>query len=149
MGSLDRLRTLSVLGYALMVLALVPLVFLRGIFAPSPFVIVVQVLAVALMVWARITFGSRSFHFAADPTQGGLVTTGPYRFIRHPIYTAIAAFALAGVVANVSLFNLSLMVVLAIGIGTRIYCEERLIVNEYPEYVDYVKRTKRVIPFVF
>jgi protein-S-isoprenylcysteine O-methyltransferase Ste14 len=41
---------------------------------------------------ARVTFGRRSFHAAANPTAGGLVTTGPYRLIRHPIYTAACLF---------------------------------------------------------
>lgn len=36
-----------------------------------------QVLAVLLMVWARVTFGARSFHASAGPTEGQLVTTGP------------------------------------------------------------------------
>jgi protein-S-isoprenylcysteine O-methyltransferase Ste14 len=41
-----------------------------------------QVLALLLFLWARITFGRRSYHVVADPTAGGLVTDGPYRFIR-------------------------------------------------------------------
>ena len=48
------------------------------------------------MVAARITFGRRSFHAAANPTEGGLVTTGPYAYIRHPIYAAILYFVWAG-----------------------------------------------------
>jgi len=44
------------------------------------------------MLWARLTFGGRSFHAGANPTAGGVVTTGPYRFVRHPIYAAILYF---------------------------------------------------------
>ncbi len=149
---MDQERTLriySVLGYALMVLALVPMVYFQKLFSANPVVIVVQALAVLLMVWARLTFGSRSFHFAADPTQGGLVMTGPYHFIRHPIYTAVTVFALAGAIANAGVLSCSLLAFLVVGVCVRIYCEETLIVKEYPEYVEYAKRTKRVIPFVF
>jgi protein-S-isoprenylcysteine O-methyltransferase Ste14 len=142
------LKTLSVMGYVLMVLGLMPLAFFKGLISASPVVIGVQLLAVVLMIWARTTFGSRSFHYAGNPTEGGLVTTGPYRYIRHPIYAAVLYFSLAGVIANWSVRNLLLFVVVAIGAGVRIYCEERLVVAEYPEYSEYSKRTKRILPFV-
>ena len=57
------------------------LVINHALFSRAPLVIVLQVLAFAIFLWARITFGKRSFHLAANPTEGGLVTTGPYRHI--------------------------------------------------------------------
>ncbi len=142
-------RIFSVVGYILMVLALVPLIYFQGLFSWSPLVIAVQTLAVGLMVWARITFGLRSFHYAANPTEGGLVTTGPYRFIRHPIYAAIVYFTLAGVAGNWSWRNVALFGVVCLGAAIRIFCEERLVVIDYPGYSEYAKRTKRIVPFVF
>ena len=47
--------------------------------SPRPAAIALQAIAAVLFVWARATFGLRSFHPAANPTEGGLVTTGPYR----------------------------------------------------------------------
>ena len=146
---MSNLKSLSVAGYGVMVLALIPMVYFRLLFSSSPIVIIIQILAVLLMVWARVTFGSRSFHFEADATKGGLVTTGPYKFIRHPIYSAIAFFVMAGVAAHLSLLSVVLTVLELTGIGIRIYCEEHLITQEYPEYVEYARRTKRMIPRVF
>jgi protein-S-isoprenylcysteine O-methyltransferase Ste14 len=146
---MKSLQTFSVIGYLFIVLALVLLIYFRGVFSSSLLVIAVQALAAALMVWARFVFGSRSFHYAADPTSGGLVTTGPYKFIRHPIYAAILYFTLAGVAANWSWMNTTLLAVVCVGVGIRIYCEERLVVVEYPEYSEYAKGTKRIVPFVF
>ena len=65
--------------------------------------IAVQAAAIVLMVWARLTFGRRSFHAAANPTSGGLVTSGPYRFVRHPIYAAACYFVWAGALDHRSL----------------------------------------------
>src|SRR6266516_2249539 len=79
--------------------------FLRrspALFSTSAIVIALQIAAVLLFLWARITFGRRSFHLAANPTEGGLVTTGPYRHIRHPIYTALCLFTGAGAAAHLS-----------------------------------------------
>ena len=121
----------------------------RSLFAGSPAGIVVQVAAVALMVWARMTFGLRSFHAAANPTAGGLVTTGPYRFIRHPIYTAVCLFGWAGVLSNWSALAAGFGVLLLAGSIGRMLCEERLVVQMYPEYRQYARTTKRMVPYVF
>jgi protein-S-isoprenylcysteine O-methyltransferase Ste14 len=64
-----------------------------------PLTIAIQVFAVALMIWARITFGIRSFHGTANTTEGKLVTNGPYKYWRHPIYASIIYFIWASVIA--------------------------------------------------
>src|SRR5690242_21960372 len=78
-----------------------------AIFGTGPMTITIQVIAALLMVWARLTFGIRSFHGTANPTAGGLVTTGPYRYIRHPIYAAILYFFCSGIAAHSSLVNVA------------------------------------------
>src|SRR5215210_1118121 len=95
-------RTGSVLAFAGAVVGVAFLALRQALFATHPLGIAVQVLAFALMVWARITFGRRSFHAAADPTTGGLVTTGPYAYLRHPIYASIIHFVWAGALDNYS-----------------------------------------------
>ena len=143
------LKLLSVVGLLLMVAALFGLVATRSLFSRSPTIIAVQIAAVALVVWARVTFGRRSFHAAANPTEGGLVTTGPYRFMRHPIYTAVCLFAFAGALAHVSLTAVGLALLVFVGALGRMLAEERLVAQRYPEYADYAARTRRMIPFVF
>jgi protein-S-isoprenylcysteine O-methyltransferase Ste14 len=143
------LKLLSVVGLLLMVAALFGLVATRSLFSRSPTIVAVQIAAVALVVWARVTFGRRSFHAAANPTEGGLVTTGPYRFMRHPIYTAVCLFAFAGALAHVSLTAAGLALLVFVGALGRMLAEERLVARRYPEYVDYAARTRLMIPFVF
>ena len=87
-GHCNMLKTLSIIGYLGMIGGLFGLVVTQALLSNSPFVIAVQVMAVLLFGWARVVFGRRSYHVMANPTQGGLVTSGPYRYIRHPIYTA-------------------------------------------------------------
>src|ERR1044071_6056914 len=101
------LKVISILGVVVMLGALVGLYKIGVLFTPQPMAIALQLIAVALMVWARITFGRRSFHAAANPTAGGLVTTGPYRFIRHPIYTAVCLFGWSAIVVHWSLVSVA------------------------------------------
>ena len=143
------LKVLSVVGLLLMVAALLGLIATHALFSRSPAVIAVQVAAVALMVWARVAFGRRSFHATANPTEGGVVTTGPYRFVRHPIYTAVCLFVFAGALAHVSLTAVGLALLVFLGALGRMLPEERLVLQRYPEYAEYAARTKRMLPLVF
>ena len=132
-----------------MVVGMVGLYEIGVLFSANPIAIALQVFAVALLIWARITFGFRSFHPAANPTAGGLITTGPYRYIRHPIYTAACLFGWAGVVVHWSLTSLAFGVLLFLGGLVRMLAEEYLVTQRYPEYEDYSRVTKRMLPYVF
>ncbi|MGD1149073.1 MAG: methyltransferase [Thermoanaerobaculaceae bacterium] len=127
------LRVLSLVGLLAMVVAVLGLFTTGNLFSASPLVIAAQVAAVALMVWARVTFGLRSFHAAPDPTEGGLVTNGPYGAIRHPIYTAICLFVWAGALAHLSPTSVALAALELAGALARMVAEERLLVDRYPE----------------
>jgi protein-S-isoprenylcysteine O-methyltransferase Ste14 len=143
------LKIASIGGLALMALALAGL-FMRGsLFSLEPVVIGAQCAAAALMIWARVVFGRRSFHAVANPTAGGLVTTGPYSFIRHPIYAATCLFGCAGVASHWSATSVQLGVLLLVGALVRMLCEERLVAVLYPEYRDYARVTKRIVPYFF
>jgi protein-S-isoprenylcysteine O-methyltransferase Ste14 len=124
------------------------LVIENSILASGYLASIVQIIAVLLMIWARITFGRRSFHAAANPTEGGLVTTGPYAYLRHPIYASILYFLWAAIFSHLSVVNLILGTIGTTGACIRIYAEEQLIVHQYPQYAEYALRTKRLIPFL-
>jgi len=141
-------KILSVLALFVLVAALVYLAFSGQIFG-GPVTTVVQAVAILLMIWARITFGLRSFHAAANPTEGGLVTTGPYHYVRHPIYAAILLFFGAAIAAHPSWINAGLFLIMFAALLTRMLSEERLVVERYPEYAEYARHTKRVLPGVF
>ena len=143
------LKMLSIIGYFGMIGGLLGLLATRNLFSSSPLVISLKVVALLLFLWARVTFGRSSYHIVADPTEGGLVTGGPYRYIRHPIYAAMCLFTLAGAAGNWS-WSSGLFggLVLASAV-TRIYCEEALVVARYPEYAQYAAATWRMIPSVY
>ncbi|HTG36178.1 MAG TPA: methyltransferase [Thermoanaerobaculia bacterium] len=143
------LKMLSLLGVLAMIAALVGLYMIGSLISSQPLAIALQAGAILLMIYARVTFGRRSFHPVANPTTGGLVTSGPYHYIRHPIYAAACLFGWAGIAAHASVASVALGFVLLAGGLIRMFSEERLVAAMYPEYAEYAKRTKRMIPFVF
>jgi protein-S-isoprenylcysteine O-methyltransferase Ste14 len=77
------------------------------------------------------------------------VTTGPYRRVRHPIYTGLIV-ALLGTAVATTLFGLIAVAVLG---GFFIYSatrEEAYLAEQFPDtYPAYKRSTKMLIPFVF
>ena len=132
--------------------AIVVLLASHNLIARVPVGMTLQVAAAALMLWARFTFGMRSFHAAANPTQGGLVTHGPYRYWRHPIYAAVLLFVWAGVFSQgrmPSLQAIALAFAATLMTAVRISAEEQLLKGTFLDYPAYSARTKRIIPFLF
>ena len=132
----------------LMVVGLAWLIVQGKVLAHSIPARAIQAAAVVLMIAARVTFGRRSFHAAANPTEGGLVTYGPYRWIRHPIYAAILYFVWSTAVDHHSASAVGAALLVTFGAVVRMYAEETFLMTAYPEYATYRARTARVIPFV-
>jgi protein-S-isoprenylcysteine O-methyltransferase Ste14 len=113
--------------------------------------IVVVVLGAALRWWAIFTLGRYfTFEVAVRATQS-VVRAGPYRFVRHPSYTAILIMLLG---VGLALANwASLIIMLAcglIGLLYRIGVEERALVEALGQpYVDYMGQSKRLIPLLY
>src|SRR6476619_3918762 len=90
----------SLVATLILMVSVVTLFLSHSLIAKLPVGIAFQIAAAVLMLWARVTFGARSFHATANPTEGGLVTSGPYRFWRHPIYAAVLLFVWTGVLTQ-------------------------------------------------
>jgi protein-S-isoprenylcysteine O-methyltransferase Ste14 len=143
------LKTGSLTGLGIAVVGLFYLVTKNYIFTKNPIVIIIQLCSIVFMIWARITFGIRSFHATANTTKGGLVTNGPYRWLRHPIYAAVIYFSWASVISFPFIDTILAVILISVGLFVRMILEEKSLKLTYDNYVEYSKHTKRIIPFIF
>lgn len=139
----------SLSGYGLAVSGILILIFNNFIISKNPVTILIQILSIGLMIRARITFGTRSFHVTADTTKGKLVTNGPYRWLRHPIYDSVIYFSLACLISYPVLLSFIAVALITGGLYLRMIMEERSLRATYPEYAAYARKAKRLIPFIF
>ena len=143
------LRALSGLSLAAIVVGIAGLYFSNALFASHWALRTFQGAAFIFMVAARITFGRRRDQAPDHPTAGTLITTGPYAYLRHPIYAAIIHFVWAGATDHFSWPVLGWAETVTAGAFTRMHIEEHLLIRKYPEYRAYKKRVKKLIPFVY
>jgi len=103
----------------------------------------------AIAVWARLYIGRNWGMPMTRRVEPELVTTGPYRLVRHPIYAGIL-LALVGTALAISPLGLIAVAVLAAFFTFSATREERFLAEEFPSaYPPYKARTKMLIPFVF
>lgn len=111
--------------------------------------LVLLVLGLGFAVWARLHIGRNWGTPMTQKLEPELVTSGPYRLVRHPIYSGIL---LAGIGTAVALDWIGLVIVVLVGTFF-IYSagvEERYMTSRFPStYPAYRAGTKMLIPFVF
>jgi protein-S-isoprenylcysteine O-methyltransferase Ste14 len=106
------------------------------------------VAGLALAVWARLYIGRNWGMPMTRRQEPDLVTTGPYRFIRHPIYTGII-LGFIGTALATSLVGLIGVAVIAAFFTFSATREEKFLAGQFPDtFPAYKARTKMLIPFI-
>jgi protein-S-isoprenylcysteine O-methyltransferase Ste14 len=106
-------------------------------------------IGIGFAIWARVNLGR---NWSSRPTvkeQHELVTTGPYAYVRHPIYSGIMLAAL-GTALVTSIFGIGMLIFISIFFALRMNKEEKIMLELFPEqYPEYQKHTKRLVPFLW
>jgi protein-S-isoprenylcysteine O-methyltransferase Ste14 len=102
----------------------------------------------ALAVWARAILGRNWGMPMTQRAEPELVTAGPYRLVRHPIYSGIL-LGMVGTSLATNLIGLGITVVLGAFFVYSATVEERNLTATFPQaYPEYRSRTKMLIPYV-
>jgi protein-S-isoprenylcysteine O-methyltransferase Ste14 len=105
-------------------------------------------LGLIFAAWARVHLGRNWGYPMSLKEQPELVTSGPYAFVRHPMYTGIL-FAMLGSFFVEGVLWLILLAVFGVYFVYSATVEDRLMSHQFPnDYPAYKKRTKLLIPFL-
>ncbi len=109
----------------------------------------VGLLGIGLTGWSELELG-RQFSPQLQLREGHrLVTTGPYAYIRHPLYLGIYGFGLSLALVSANWFFVAFFVLAILGLGVRVPKEERMMIDQFgEEYKAYMERTGRYGPRV-
>ena len=109
----------------------------------------VTAIGIGFAIWARLTLGRNWSPRPAAKEQHEFVMTGPYAYVRHPIYTGIMLAALGTALLG-SILGIVVFIVATITLAWRMDKEEQIMLELFPrQYPAYQQRTKRLVPFVW
>jgi protein-S-isoprenylcysteine O-methyltransferase Ste14 len=106
-------------------------------------------LGLMILVWARATLAGNWSADVVLKENHELIERGPYRYVRHPIYTGVILMACGGVLLWSTTVALAVLIGIFILLWLKLSREERLLTTHFPnEYPRYKSRVKALIPFV-
>ncbi len=110
----------------------------------------VAFLGLVVAIWARTVLGGNWSTGIAFKEHQELVERGPYRYVRHPLYSGILLLSLSLAIWFGNLTGIAIFVIMFAGFWLRSREEEKLLTRHFPvAYPAYKRRTRALIPFVF
>lgn len=105
---------------------------------------------IAFSVWARVTLGANWSGVITLKEDHTLIRRGPYRVVRHPLYTGILLALLGTALEHGLLRSLLGAVLCGLGLWFKSRTEEQLMMRHFGErYLAYRREVKALVPFVF
>ncbi|MGD0730605.1 MAG: isoprenylcysteine carboxylmethyltransferase family protein [Terracidiphilus sp.] len=112
--------------------------------------VILCLLGLFTAIWSRKTLGAEWSQDVELKQGHKLVTRGPYRFVRHPIYTGHLLMALGTAIACGTIAGFAGCLFFLVGFWIKLSQEEKLLTRNFPEeYPAYKKHVKALAPFVF
>jgi protein-S-isoprenylcysteine O-methyltransferase Ste14 len=110
---------------------------------------VLCIVGLAFTIWARATLGRNWSGAVTLKECHELIDRGPYRLVRHPIYTGLLTMFVATVIALGHAAGIIGALFVFVSFWIKLGDEEKLMLKQFPDqYAAYQQRVKRIIPFV-
>ncbi len=115
-----------------------------------PWYFVFTYLGVILAVWAIWVMRKSNLTVMPDPGMNfKIISDGPYRLIRHPMYASLFLFLFPLVIYHITFLKVAIFILFAINQVLKLRYEEKIITDKFPRYADYMQKTWRLVPYVF
>ena len=120
------------------------------VFPQNAFIFLIYFIAIFIGFWAIFSMNNQTINVLPDVRQKAVLTkSGPYKLIRHPMYTAVLGVLLGMLLNDFSILRSLVYICVIFVLLFKISVEEKMLYAKYPDYKDYSITTKKLIPFLY
>lgn len=106
--------------------------------------------SILLLILAILAMQTSKLRVRPEPSvDATLITKGPYKYIRHPMYTAVLIGCAALLIHEFSIVRLLMFVSLTLVLLIKLNWEEKMLSKKFIGYTSYTKTSYRLIPFLY
>ena len=109
---------------------------------------VIALAGLALLLAGLFRLGPNLTPLPYPTSRATLIQTGPYRLVRHPMYAGGIALAYGWALFVRGWLTLAYATVLFLFLEVKATREERWLVDRFPDYPDYQRRVRKLVPFI-
>ncbi|MBV6479784.1 MAG: hypothetical protein HGGPFJEG_02579 [Ignavibacteria bacterium] len=125
------------------------LAFTGPVIPEDTVLLVIELLFAGFGIWAMSVHKFR-FSVLPEPKKDTrLVKTGPYRIVRHPMYSSLIFITLVWLMNFFTLFRFIIWLLLISALFFKASIEEKLLLSMHPGYASLPGKTKKFIPFLY
>ncbi len=108
------------------------------------------VAAMILIFWSLLSMRKSKLRVFPTPAQDAvLITNGPYRWVRHPMYSSLLMGGTGLLIDQFSLDRFLIFLLLAIVLHFKMSWEEKMLQLKFSSYHQYMKSSYRLFPFIY
>ncbi len=108
-----------------------------------------EIIFVLFGIWAMAEMKFRFNIFPSLLDNSTLTSSGPYKLVRHPMYTSTILITLIWLINDFTFIRTISWILLVAVLIIKTFYEEKILDEEFPEYSSYKRKTKRIIPFLY
>lgn len=111
---------------------------------------IIEFMGIGLGFWAIVEMLKSKLRISPIPDKNSiLISSGPYKVIRHPMYSAIILTFLPLSISHPDLITISIFIATTISLYFKLNFEESLLKLHFQNWDEYSIKTKKIIPFIY
>jgi protein-S-isoprenylcysteine O-methyltransferase Ste14 len=112
--------------------------------------IIIQLIGFIILGWAVIMMNPSQWTIFSEPKKlGNLIISGPFRWIRHPMYSGLLLISFSIILHRQTIIDFAVLAVFVLNLILKLAHEEALLSERFSEYKQYKKSTSRIFPWIY